>query len=124
MEPIASSVPENATGHKATSLQKAFLRELFISQNPQGYAAICHAVATAQAPDYRQITVPYLLIVGDDDKSATLDSCNKIFDNISSSYRKMEVLPGIGHWYCIEDPNGVGSLLSGFASELAGHHYM
>lgn len=120
MEPIADSVPYQATGSKVTPLKTAFLRELFISQNPQGYAACCQAIGNAKVPDYAAITAPYLLITGSEDKSATPESCNLIFDNINSSSRKMEILPGIGHWYCVEDPDGVGKLLWGFANLLQG----
>lgn len=118
MEPIADTIPTQATGPDTSALKKSFLREMFISQNPKGYAALCRAIADADLIDYSAITAPYLLIAGDQDKSATLDSCNHIFDNIGSSRKKMEILPGIGHWYCVEDDDGVGRLLWGFAECL------
>lgn len=120
MEPIADSVPYQATGSGVTSLQTAFLRELFISQNPQGYAALCQAIATAKAPDYAAITAPYLIVSGSQDKSATPESCDFIFDRVNSSLKRLEVIPDIGHWYCVEEPDGVGRLLWGFANLLQG----
>ena len=118
MEPIADSVPNGATGSLATPLQKAFLREMFISQNPQGYAALCNVVANAPSIEYRAITAPYLLISGDEDKSATPESCNTIFDGLGSSFKNKETLPGIGHWYCVENDAAVGKLLFAFAQQL------
>ncbi|TQB72432.1 hypothetical protein MPDQ_006834 [Monascus purpureus] len=118
MEPIADTVPNQATGPNTTPLQKAFLREMFISQNPRGYAALCQAIVAAPFIDYKAITAPYLLIVGDQDKSATQENCDMIFDNIASSSKKMEILPGIGHWYCVEDDYAVGRMLWAFAGLL------
>ena len=120
MEPIADSVPYQATGSNVTPLQTAFLRELFISQNAQGYAALCQAIANAKAPDYEAITAPMLVVVGSEDKSATPESCNLIFDQVKSSPKRLEVLPGIGHWYCVEEPDGVAKLVWGFANLLQG----
>lgn len=118
MECMADSIPNQATGSRATALQKAFIRELILNQTPLGYAAACRAVATARPPNYAGVKSPFLLIAGQEDKSAPMDGCKFIFENIQSQNKKMEVLPGVGHWHCVEASDEVGKLIAEFAGTL------
>ncbi|KAE8144319.1 Alpha/Beta hydrolase protein [Aspergillus avenaceus] len=114
MEPMANSIPYQATGLGASTLAKSFIRELVISQNPKGYAALCKAIANAPKIDYSAIKVPFLLIAGEEDKSASLEGCQYIFGRVSSENKKMEVLANVGHWHCVEAPDEVGKTISEF----------
>ncbi|EAW11493.1 alpha/beta fold hydrolase [Aspergillus clavatus NRRL 1] len=114
MEPMSNTIPNAATGSQTSPLAKSFIRELLLGQNPKGYAALCQAVANSPVVDYSTITVPFLLIAGEEDKSAPLDSCKYIFDRVSSEKKKMEVLPKVGHWHCIEAPDQVGKTIVDF----------
>ncbi|RAL07503.1 alpha/beta fold hydrolase [Aspergillus homomorphus CBS 101889] len=118
MEPMANTIPGGATGTRCSPLAKAMIRELVLGQNPKGYAALCQAIATAPTTDYSAIRAPFLLIAGEEDKSASLEGCQHIFDNVSSANKKLEVLSQIGHWHCVEAPEEVGKLISEFASRL------
>ncbi|KAH3173797.1 hypothetical protein KXW84_001924 [Aspergillus fumigatus] len=118
MEAMANTVPNAATGSQASPLAKAFIRELLLGQNPNGYATLCQAIAKAPAIDYSRITVPFLLIAGEEDKSASLEGCKYIFDRVSSKTKKMEVLPKVGHWHCIEAPDLVGGMIAGFIERV------
>ncbi|GAD97789.1 alpha/beta hydrolase, putative [Paecilomyces variotii No. 5] len=118
MEGVADSIPSQATGSRASHLQKAFIRELILNQTPLGYASICRAIANAHPPNYAGVKVPFLLIAGQEDKSAPMDGCKYIFENISSKIKRMEVLPGVGHWHCIEASDDVGRLISEFTGTL------
>ncbi|PYI24937.1 alpha/beta hydrolase [Aspergillus indologenus CBS 114.80] len=118
MEPMANTIPSGATGPRCSPLAQALIRELILGQNPQGYAALCRAIATAPAIDYAAISAPFLLIAGAEDKSAALEGCQHIFDRVSSGHKKMEVLPQIGHWHCVEAPEEVGGLIREFAAAL------
>lgn len=115
---MANTVPNAATGSQASALAKAFIRELLLGQNPKGYAALCQAIANAPAIDYSRITVPFLLIAGEEDKSASMEGCKYIFDKVSSERKKMEVLPKVGHWHCVEAPELVGKMIAGFVGTL------
>jgi len=119
MEPMADSIPNQATGSRSTPLQKAFIRELILAQNSVGYASLCKVVVTARVPNYAAVKAPFLLIAGDEDKSAPLDGCRHIFDNIASQNKRLEVLPGVGHWHCIEASDDVGRLIADFASTIS-----
>ncbi|KAL4775626.1 Alpha/Beta hydrolase protein [Aspergillus nidulans var. acristatus] len=114
MESLANSIPYQATGSAASPLASSFIRELVLGQNPKGYAALCQAIANAPTIDYSAIKVPFLLIAGDEDKSASLEGCQYIFDRVSSVNKKMEVLPQVGHWHCIEAPDTVGRTIAAF----------
>jgi pimeloyl-ACP methyl ester carboxylesterase len=96
-------------------LQKAFIRELILGQDPAGYVSLCRVVSTATAPDYAAIKMPLLVIAGDEDKSAPLDGCKHIISHVSSSTKSLDVLSGVGHWHCIEASDEVGKLIVSFS---------
>lgn len=118
MEPMADSIPYGATGSQCSALTKSFIRELLLGQNPQGYAALCQAIATAPTIEYSAVKVPFLLIAGEEDKSASLEGCQHIFDRVSSTNKNMEVLRHVGHWHCLEAPDQVGKTIASFADGL------
>lgn len=111
---MANTIPFQATGSRATPLQRAFIRELLLAQNPQGYAALCRAIAAAKPSDYTAVNCPFLLIAGQEDKSATREGCEYIFNHVSDGNKRMEVLANVGHWHCIEAPVEVGKLMDAF----------
>lgn len=115
MEPMANTIPFGAVGSRSTPLQKAFIRELILGQDPKGYAALCQAIASAQPADYGAVKAPFLLIAGEEDKSASMEGCEHIFERISSEKKSLEVLQGVGHWHCIEAAEEVGALIAQFA---------
>ncbi|PYH87774.1 alpha/beta-hydrolase [Aspergillus ellipticus CBS 707.79] len=115
MEPMANTIPNGATGPHCSPLARSFIRELLIGQNPKGYAALCRAIATAPVIDYSAVKAPFLLIAGEEDKSASMEGCQHIFGEVSSAHKKLEVLAGIGHWHCLEAPEEVGKAIASFA---------
>ena len=118
MESLASSIPEAATGSSSTPLQRAFIRELLLSQNAEGYASLCRVIVDAKAPDYHAIEVPFLIIAGEEDESAPLDGCKLILDSISSTCKSLKVLKRVGHWHCIEAYEEVGTAVAEFCDSL------
>ncbi|KAJ5947821.1 hypothetical protein N7466_000836 [Penicillium verhagenii] len=118
MEPMANSIPFAAVGSRSTPLQTAFIRELVLGQDPKGYAALCRAISAAKPADYAAVQAPFLLIAGEEDKSASMEGCEHIFQHVSSKTKSLEVLKGVGHWHCIEAADEVGSLISQFADGI------
>jgi pimeloyl-ACP methyl ester carboxylesterase len=102
MEPLANSVPQAAVGPKAPPMAKAFIRELLLAQDPAGYVSNCRVIASARVPDYGGIKVPVLVVGGEEDKSAPVEGCQRMFKAIGGDEKKFTVLKGIGHWPCIE----------------------
>ncbi|RMZ78378.1 hypothetical protein DV738_g3940, partial [Chaetothyriales sp. CBS 135597] len=119
VEAMANSVPDGATGSKATPLQKALIREMLLGQTTEGYVAHCKAIKNATPPDYAKVTAPILVIAGDEDKSAPLTGVQTIYQALGSSDKKLEVLNGVGHWIAVESPDEVGPLIKTFVDKLA-----
>ncbi|RMZ76410.1 hypothetical protein DV737_g4857, partial [Chaetothyriales sp. CBS 132003] len=119
IEAMANTIPDAATGTKATPLHKAFIREMLLAQTTQGYIANCSAIETATPPDYANVSVPVLIIAGEDDKSAPLVGVHTIYQQLGSSDKKVEVLKGVGHWHAVESPHEVGPLIKAFVDRLS-----
>ena len=90
----------------------AFVRELLMGQDPEGYAAHCEALANATAVALAKIEAPTLLITGSDDKTAPPGGAQAMFEELpNASY---EVIEGIGHWTALEAAERVTSAIGDF----------
>ncbi|EEP76376.1 predicted protein [Uncinocarpus reesii 1704] len=118
MEAMATTIPQGATGARCSTLVHAFIRQLLISTDTNGYISLCRTIAEAPAPDYASIKIPVLLLAGEEDKSAPLSGCEKILEGYQSQVKKMKVLTGVGHWHVLEAPDEVQQAISGFLDEL------
>ncbi|GKU20773.1 unnamed protein product [Fusarium langsethiae] len=121
MEPMAKTIPFAATGTKATLTQKAFIRALLLSQKPDGYNALCQAIAKAELPAYSSLDCPLMVLAGEEDKTSPVPDAHKIMDEwgCDSSAKNIHVLSGVGHWHCIEAPEEVGAKIEEFVSNLS-----
>jgi pimeloyl-ACP methyl ester carboxylesterase len=117
---MANTIPNSATGSTATPVQKGFIREMILGQPPEGYIANCRAIETAQPPQYAKVKCPILIIAGEQDKSAPLAGCKDIFAELGTDdkNKSLEILPGVGHWHCVEAPDEVGPLVRDFVGQL------
>ena len=91
---------------------QGFVREVIIGQNPEGYAKSCIALAAAQAADASLLSVPTLLITGDEDGVAPPANVEKLHQALPDS--KYHVLDNCGHWTLNERPNAVCELVRSF----------
>ena len=80
MEAVADSIPAAATGSKANTTHRAFIRTHLLSQSPEGYNSLCQVILTAELPKYDQIKCALLVIAGEEDKTATIEGVNDIID--------------------------------------------
>lgn len=118
MEPMANSIPYAALASNASPLARALVRELLLGQDPAGYTSNCRVIINARRPDYGKICVPVLILAGEEDKSAPLAGCQKMFDEIGTGEKKMETMKGVGHWHCIEAPAEVEKQIVAFYHEI------
>lgn len=103
MEAMANTIPSSAVSSTASPLVKSFIRELLLAQDPAGYISNCRIIAGAKVPRYEDVKCPVLLIAGDEDRSAPLEGCRGIFEQLTGSEGKiMVVLERCGHWHCLE----------------------
>jgi 3-oxoadipate enol-lactonase len=103
MAAVAPAIVANATS-EATRRDRpevaAFVRELLMRQDPEGYARSCEALAAATDPGPIDPTLPLLLLTGDADKVGPPDASHELA--ASHGRARVEVLPDIGHWTAIE----------------------
>lgn len=112
-----------ATGDNAGSLQHAFIRTLILSTSAQGYISDCHAIATAEQPNYGAIDSPLLIIAGSDDFTVPLSASKTILEQYATkkSEKTIKDLSGVGHWHCVEAPAAVEELVKGFVHDMEQH---
>ncbi|KAF1361854.1 alpha/beta-hydrolase [Lizonia empirigonia] len=118
MQPMADTVPQAAVGSKASPLASAFISELLLGQDPAGYCSNCRVIINAKPPNYSKINIPILILAGEEDKSAPLEGCKKMFEEMGTSEKRLEVMKGIGHWHCLEAFEDVAKLIEGFYHEI------
>lgn len=78
----------------------AFVRELVMRQDPEGYARNCEALAAATDPGPIAPGLPLLLITGTDDKVGPPQVSHELAAGRDDAV--VEILPGIGHWTALE----------------------
>ncbi|MCI2422324.1 alpha/beta hydrolase [Saccharopolyspora sp. K220] len=100
---VAPGVVANALS-EATRRDKpevaAFVRELVMRQDPEGYARNCEALAAATDPGAIDTALPLLLITGDEDKVGPPEISHQLAEHHGNA--TVEVLPGVGHWTALE----------------------
>lgn len=118
MQPMADTIPNAAVGAKASPLAKAFIRELLLGQDPAGYCSNCRVILNAKPPNYSKIGIPVMILAGGEDKSAPLEGCKKMFEEIGASDKKLEIMQGVGHWHCLEAFEDVVKHIDAFYHEI------
>jgi 3-oxoadipate enol-lactonase len=105
LQEIADAVVKAATSgdtkaHRPVAV--AMVRESVMRQTPEGYAQSCEALADAQAAEIEQITIPALLVTGDEDGIGQPAAVKSMAERIPKS--AVAVLTGCGHWATVEKP--------------------
>lgn len=78
----------------------AFVREMVMRQDPEGYARNCEALAGATDPGPIDPNLSLLLITGSDDKVGPAEASQELADAHGNA--TVEIIPGIGHWTAVE----------------------
>lgn len=115
MQAIADTLVQAATSAETKAKRHAvvaYVRELLMRQDPDGYARTCEALAEAQPADTAAITCPTILVTGDEDGVAPPQSVRAMGDKIAGS--QVEVLKGCGHWTPLEKADECNEILRRF----------
>ena len=107
---VASALSEGTRRDKPEVA--AFVRELIMRQDPEGYARNCEALATATDPGPVAPGLPLLLITGGDDKTGPPEVSQAIAAAHGSA--TVTVIDGIGHWTALEAAGDVTDQLLKF----------
>lgn len=103
MSDIADAVVKGATSgdtKNSNPVGVAFIRELLMRQDGEGYARNCEALAGASAADVSQIGCRALLVGGDEDAIAPPSNVRAMAQQIAGA--RVAVLNRCGHWLSIE----------------------
>lgn len=117
MDPLADTIPFAAPAKGASPIVRSFIRELLLGQDPAGYISHCRILINAQPPAYNKINVPVLILAGEEDKTAPVEGCQKMFDEMNTE-KKLEVMKAVGHWQCLEDFAEVGKQILNFYHDI------
>ncbi|WP_433556997.1 alpha/beta fold hydrolase [Pseudonocardia xinjiangensis] len=90
----------------------AFVRELVMRQDAEGYARNCEALAAATDPGPIDPALPLLLVTGSDDKVGPPEASQELAAAHGSA--TVEILPGVGHWTALEAARATTDLLLKF----------
>lgn len=90
----------------------AFVREMIMRQDPEGYALSCEALAAVEAADVTKINVPTLLMTGDEDGTAPPRAVKALSEKIANS--RFKLLERCGHWTTFERSAEVSNALLSF----------
>lgn len=90
----------------------AFVRELIMRQDAEGYARNREALAAATDPGPVDPQLRLLLITGDQDKVGPPDASTELAKAHGAA--SVEILPGVGHWTALEAAGPVTDLLAEF----------
>lgn len=115
MAGIADAIVQGGTS-AATKASKpeaaAFVRELLMRQDPEGYALSCEALADAQPAQVEQLHIPALLITGTEDTVSPPVSVRALANRLAGA--RMVILNGCGHWAPVERAGQVTEALMNF----------
>jgi pimeloyl-ACP methyl ester carboxylesterase len=103
MTAVADAVVANATSpatRRDRPVVAAFVRELLMRQDPEGYARGCEALAGATEPDTAAIRVPMLLATGADDGVGSPEVSEQLAGLAADA--QTAVYPDCGHWTALE----------------------
>jgi 3-oxoadipate enol-lactonase len=93
---MISDVALSASTKETQPVTVAYVRETVLSQDAEGFARNCFALADAQSAELRKVDCPALIINGDEDVVTPLSGARWLADQLKSA--RVEVLNRCGHW--------------------------
>lgn len=100
---VANAVSE--TTRRDNPLAAAFVRELVMRQDAEGYACNCEALAAASDPGPIDPALSLVLLTGDQDKVGPPDASQELA--AAHGNATVDIFPGVGHWTALEAPDAV-----------------
>ncbi|OHE99734.1 hypothetical protein CORC01_04870 [Colletotrichum orchidophilum] len=113
-EIIEDVVASQVSGHtkKNNPLAVAAVRLSLAGQDPEAYAKVCSAFASAGDIDLKELNVETLLVTGQEDSASSPAVVEEYARKINGS--RQVVLPNVGHWHVFEDLVSVAESLREF----------
>ena len=103
----------SARSKEANPVAATAARLSLLGQDPESYAKACDALGRAKGKlEVEKLSMPTLIITGDEDKISPPALCEEYISRIPSA--QLVVLKGIGHWPVYEGVAGVIQALKSF----------
>ena len=116
MRNVAEAVASAGTSSRtktSSPLAMTAVKMSLLSQDPEGYAKGCTALASAGKLDIDLSKLRRTLIIaGDEDKFSPPTWTGKLAQSLKDG--KLVTLNGVGHWHVFEDVDGVGRAIRDF----------
>ncbi|MDX1659034.1 MAG: alpha/beta hydrolase [Nitriliruptorales bacterium] len=115
LEPLVDDWLDGAVSpqsHATMAGGVGLLREMFLRNDHEGYAAACRALADAPKIRRDEIGQPTLLLTGAHDRSTPLAMAEELKKSIPVS--RVEVVPDVAHWCQVEAPGYVAARILEF----------
>jgi len=119
VQEIADAIVKAATSAETKAqrpVSVALVRESVMRQSPEGYAQSCEALAGAQAAEIEKISVPALLVTGDEDGVGQPAAVKSMGERVTGS--RVRILSGCGHWTTFEKPAECAEELKAFYQSM------
>jgi 2-keto-4-pentenoate hydratase/2-oxohepta-3-ene-1,7-dioic acid hydratase in catechol pathway/pimeloyl-ACP methyl ester carboxylesterase len=110
---IASLIAQSGTSPQTQTkypIAVAAVRLSIASQDIEGYAKACTALAAAEAPAFDKIRAKVTVVTGSEDGVSPVDACGDIVRSLGER-GEVKVLEEVGHWSLFEDVQGVGRVV-------------
>ena len=99
----------------ANAMAITAVRLSLLSQDPEGYAKACGALAASKdlPLELEKVQARTLIITGSEDKVSPPEVCKKMRARISQA-EEVDVMDGVGHWHMFEDTQRVCDSITKF----------
>ena len=95
------------------------VRAMIRATNPRGYAGCCHAISALDLTDrIAAITLPTLIVVGEEDPGTPVAASRTIQERIAGS--RLEIIPSAAHLSNMEQPEPFTAAVTSFLGGLGG----
>ena len=103
------------TSKTANSLAITAVRLSLLSQDPEGYAKACGALAASRdmSLELEKVQARTLILTGSEDKVSPAEVCRKMRERMPHA-EEIDVIDGVGHWHMFEDTQHVCSSIAKF----------
>ncbi|KAJ8116210.1 hypothetical protein OPT61_g2316 [Boeremia exigua] len=110
---IADKIAVSATGAQTQAKNAVAVNAVRLSlqsQDVEGYAKACSALADAAAVEWEKVGANVTIVTGSEDGVAPISACEEALSRLGGQ-GGLEVLDGVGHWTLFEDVEGVAKIV-------------
>lgn len=120
MEQLGDLMSAVSLGKGASPVARAFVRSFYLAIAPASYVSLANALIHSEVPDFAAVTVPLLVMDGEEDSGGpdhSLNGSRSVYDGWGGE-KEFVVVKQAGHWHVLEQPEQVVDSITKFVSGL------